>query len=76
MATVAQIQAQLDAQGTANKINLVKQSRTPADNTVYDWYVTGGITARGKAGWVQSTVTDSATTQATDITTATLALYP
>ena len=76
MATVAQIQAALDAQGLGNEINLVKQSRTPADSTVYDWYVTGGLAAPGKAGWVQSTVSDSASTQATAITTATKALFP
>lgn len=76
MATVKQIQAALDTQGTANKINLVKQSRTPVDSTEYDWYVTGGVIAPGKAGWVQSTVSDDAATQATDITTATKALYP
>lgn len=76
MATVKEIQAELDAQGTANKINLVKQSRTPAAATAYDWYVTGGVIAPGKAGWVQSTVADNAATQAAAITTATLALYP
>lgn len=76
MATVKEIQAELDAQGTANKINLLKQNRRTAAATTYDWYVTGGVVAVGKAGWVQSTVTDTAAAQATAITTATRALYP
>ena len=76
MATVAQIQAALDSDGNGRVIKLLRQSRTPSDNTEYDWYVTGGVTYRGKAGWVQSTVADSAADQATDITTATAALYP
>jgi len=74
MATVAQIQAALDAQGLRNLINIIKQYEDGTTTSL--WYVTGGLTAPGKAGWVTSTNTDSAATQATDITTATKALYP
>lgn len=65
MATVAQIQAQLDAQGTAKKIRIVKQHSAGTTDT---WYCTGGVVTP-KARWVTSTNTDTAAQQATSITT-------
>lgn len=66
MATVAEIQAQLDPQGVGTKIRILKQFRVSTTDT---WYCTGGVVAVGKAKWVTSTNTDSAAQQATSITT-------
>jgi hypothetical protein len=67
MATVAEIQAELDPQGTKTRIQLLKQY--PAALT-YLWYATGGVDAVGKARWVTTTIADNAATQAAAITTA------
>ena len=66
MATVAQIQAQLDPQGLGTKIRILKQFRVTTTDT---WYCVGGVVAVGKARWVTSTNTDTAAQQATSITT-------
>ena len=65
MATVAEIQAQLDPQGVSTKIRILKQFRVTTTDT---WYCTGGVVAVGKAKWVTSTNTDTAAQQATSIT--------
>jgi hypothetical protein len=66
MATVAQIQAQLDPQGLNTKIVIVKQFTVSTTDT---FYCTGGVVAPGKAKWVTTTNTDTAAQQATSITT-------
>lgn len=66
MATVAQIQAQLDPQGLANRTNIVKQFRVSTTDT---FYCTGGVDYPGRARWVTTTNTDTAAQQATSIRT-------
>lgn len=66
MATVAQIQAQLDPQGLNTEIVIIKQFTVSTTDT---WYCTGGVIAHGQARWVTSTNTDSAALQAASITT-------
>lgn len=65
MATVAEIQAQLDPQGFGNQIKILKQFTVSTTDT---WYCTGGQVRPGRARWVTSTNSDSAATQATAIT--------
>jgi len=67
MATVTEIQDQLDPQGLGTRIRLIRRFRVSTTDT---WYALGGVDARGQAKWVTSDNTDSATDQATDITTA------
>lgn len=66
MATVAEIQAQLDPQGTNTKLRLIKKFTVSTTDT---WYCLGGVVRAGAAKWVTSTNTDSAATQASAITT-------
>lgn len=66
MATVAQIQAQLDSQGIGKKITIEKKFTV---GTTDSWYVVANTVRQGKAGWVKSTNTDTAAQQATSITT-------
>ena len=66
MATVAEIQAQLDPQGTNMKLLLIKKFTVSTTDT---WYCLGGTVRPGAAKWVTSTNTDSAAAQATSITT-------
>jgi len=70
MATVAEIQAQLDPNGYKNQINIVKQLTS---GTTDFFYCTGGQRAVGKDKWVTTTNTDSAAAQATAITNAMIA---
>ena len=67
MATVAQIQAVLDPQGTNTKIRIIKKFTVSTKDT---FYCLGGVVSPGKAKWCQTTNTDSAATQAAAITTA------
>ncbi len=67
MATVAEIQAQLDSQGTGKKISILKKFTVATTDT---FYCLGGVVAPGKAKWCPTTNTDSAATQATAITNA------
>jgi len=67
MATVAEIQAQLDPQGTNTKIVIVKKFTVSTTDT---FYCTGGVVVPGRARWCATTNTDSAATQATAITNA------
>jgi len=73
---VKAIQAAIDPQGLGNVLNIVKQYVLAASTATAHYYVVGGVTARGKAGWVTSLVSDTTATQATDITTAAKGLYP
>jgi len=73
---VKALQAALDPQGLGNVLNIVKQYVLAASTATAHYYVVGGITAVGKAGWVTTTVSDSTATQATAITTAAKGLYP
>lgn len=73
---VASIQAALDTGALANGVNLVKQFIMAASTATAHYYVTGGVYAPGKAGWVTSLVSDTTANQAIDIKTQTLALYP
>lgn len=67
MATVAEIQAQLDPQGTKKKILILRQHKATPAATTDLWYCTGGqVTPRAR--WVTSTNTDTAAQQATSIT--------
>lgn len=69
MATVAEIQAQLDPQGTAKRISILKQQAKSASATVDTFYCLGGVFYAGRARWINTTNTDSAAQQATSITT-------
>ncbi len=68
MATVAEIQAQLDPQGTGKKIVIVKKNVRSA--TADQFYCTGGVGLAGRSRYCATTSTDSAATQAAAITTA------
>ena len=65
MATVDQIQAQLDPQGYGNRIKIMKQFTVSTTDT---WYCDGGQVRPGLSRWVTSTNTDTAAQQATSIT--------
>lgn len=70
MATVAEIQAQLDTQGFGKKIVILKKFTVSTTDT---WYCVAGIASGLPAGrnrWVTSTNTDTASQQATSITNA------
>lgn len=67
MATPAEIQAQLDPQGTNRKLLLQTKFTVGTTDT---WYCLGGTVRPGRAKWVTSTNTDSAAQQATSITNA------
>jgi len=67
MATVAEIQAQLDPQGTNTKIRIIKKFTVGTADT---FYCIGGVVVPGKAKWCATTNTDSAATQAAAITSA------
>lgn len=68
MATVAEIQAELDAQGTNTVIRIIKQWAKSVDATTDLFYCIGGVNYAGRAKWCPTTNTDSAATQATAIT--------
>lgn len=65
MATVIEIQAELDPQGYGNQIEIVKQFTVGTTDT---WYCLGGQVRVGRSRWVTSTNTDSAAQQAASIT--------
>lgn len=67
MATVAEIQAQLDAQGTNKKIVIEKKFTVGTTDT---FFCTGGVVAPGRARWCNTSNVASAATQAASITTA------
>lgn len=67
MATVADIQAELDPQGLGTRITIVKQFSVATTDT---FYCVGGVDAVGKAKWCETTNTDTAAQQASSITTA------
>jgi hypothetical protein len=67
MATVAQIQAQLDPQGIGKRINIIKKFTVTTTDT---FYCIGGVGLAGRARWCPTTNTDSAATQAAAITSA------
>ena len=65
MATVIEIQAQLDTEGYGNQIRILKQARVTTTDT---FYCIGGQVRPGRARYIDTTNTDSAAAQATDIT--------
>ena len=70
MATVAEIQAQLDAQGFGKQIVIMKKFTVTTTDT---WYCDAGVIVPGRCRWVTSTNTDTAAQQATSITNAMVA---
>jgi hypothetical protein len=70
MATVVEIQTQLDAQGTNKKIVIEKKFTVGTTDT---FFCTGGVVVPGRARWCATTNTDSAAAQATAITNAMVA---
>lgn len=66
MATVAEIQAQLDPQGLNTKIRIIKKFTVSTTDT---FYCLGGVVRPGRAKWCTTTNSDSAATQAAAITT-------
>lgn len=73
---VKALQAALDPQGLGNVLNITQQFVLAASTATAHYYVVGGITAVGKAGWVTTLVSDTTADQATAITTAAKGLYP
>lgn len=69
MATVAEIQAELDSAATGRIANITRMSKT-AVSTIDNFYVQAKIGA-GRSRWVATTNTDSAATQAAAILTQT-----
>lgn len=67
MATVAEIQAELDPQGTNKRLFLQTKFTVGTTDT---WFCLGGVVRPGAAKWVTSTNTDNAATQAAAITSA------
>jgi len=67
MATVAEIQAQLDTQGTGKKIRIEKKFTVSTTDT---FFCTGGVVAPGRARWCATNNAASAAVQAASITTA------
>jgi hypothetical protein len=67
MATVAEIQAQLDPQGFGKKIKIEKQFSVSTTDT---FFCIGGAGLAGRARWCPTTNTDSAALQAAAITSA------
>lgn len=68
MATVAQIQAELDAAGTGMSANIMRSAYVSA--TVDEHYVVALASTSatpGNAQWVRTTSSDNAATQATTI---------
>lgn len=65
MATVIEIQAELDPQGYGNQIKILRQSTVGTTDT---FYCLGGQVRVGRARYISTTNTDSAATQATAIT--------
>ena len=70
MATVAEIQAQLDTQGFGNQIKILKQSTVTTTDT---FYCLGGQVRPGRARYIDTTNTDTAANQATAITNGMIA---
>lgn len=68
MATVAAIQAQLDAQGFGKQIVIQKQFTVTTTDTFY--CDPGLVGVAGRNRWVSTTNTDTAAQQATAITSA------
>lgn len=66
MATVAEIQAQLNTEGLLTGIVIEKQFTVGTTDT---FFCRGGVTAPGQTKWCSTTNTDSAATQAAAITT-------
>ena len=73
---VKALQAALDPQGLGNVLNITKQFVLASSTATAHYYVVGGVTAVGKAGWVYTDVTSSTAVQATAITTQAKGLYP
>lgn len=67
MATVAEIQAELDPQGYGKLINIEKKFTVSTTDT---FFCIGGIGLAGRARWCATTNTDTAAQQATAITAA------
>lgn len=68
MATAAEINAALDAQGTGKKIRIVKEMHPSASATLF--YCVAGTVRAGGAEWVETTTADTTAQQATTISTA------
>jgi hypothetical protein len=65
MATAAEVQDELDPQGTGKLIKIEKQFNTATKQ----WYFClGGQGLAGRARWIECTTSDNAATQATAIT--------
>lgn len=65
MATVAQIQAQLDPSATGRVANIIQSVRIDA---TYDSFLVVGMTsAPGRTRWIRTTNAHTAAQQATDI---------
>jgi len=67
MATVAEIQAELDPQGYGKLIKIEKKFTVGTTDT---FYCIGGVGLAGRARWCPTTNTDNAATQAAAITSA------
>ena len=67
MATVAEIQAQLDTQGTGRIANILKKN--VLSGTVDQWYVVGLVGYAGKSRWISTTSSQTAAQQAAAILT-------
>ena len=67
MATVIEIQAELDPEGYGNQIEILKQFTVSTTDT---FYCLGGQVRPGLARWCETTNTDTAAQQATSITNA------
>jgi hypothetical protein len=67
MATVAEIQTQLNAQGLLTGIVIEKKFTVSTTDT---FYCRGGVTVPGRNRWCPTTNTNSAATQAAAIVTA------
>lgn len=69
MATVAEIQAELDSAATGNLATITRMDKSSV-STIDNFYIDAKIGA-GHSRWVQTTNTDSAATQAAAILAAT-----
>lgn len=67
MATMAEVNAELDAAGTGMTAKAILEENRTNDGTdplTKNYYCLGGTDAPGRASWVAITVADSAATQA------------
>lgn len=67
MATVEEIQAELDPQELNTRIRIIKKFTVGTADT---FYCLGGVDIPGRARWCETDNTDTAATQATAITDA------